>query len=179
MASYEFPNRHWREILKQMFVCQSIDRNGKGAEIGKGRSSPGKLKERLIHFGREPNGYSALAILRYVYPIHSRLHSFFRFDDDAKLKKRDSGDVSYSKKSVSYLETALNQINTEGGGESRIGSFPSPFSLSLSLSELLPYLLFFGDSLIFRGRHAIVGSEATVESGARIEARLVFHLIDV
>ena len=28
------------------------------------------------------------------------------------------------KKSVSYLETALNQINTEGGGESRIGSFP-------------------------------------------------------
>ena len=34
------------------------------------------------------------------------------------------------KKSVSYLETALNQINTEGGGESRIGSFP----LSLSLS---------------------------------------------
>ena len=76
------------------------------------------------------------------------------------------------KKSVSYLETALNQINTEGGGESRISSFPS-------LSELLPYLLFFGDSLIFRGRHAIVGSEATVESGARIEARLVFHLIDV
>ena len=36
------------------------------------------------------------------------------------------------KKSVSYLETALNQINTEGR-ESRIGSFPSP-SLSLSLS---------------------------------------------
>ena len=35
------------------------------------------------------------------------------------------------KKSVSYLETALNQINTEGR-ESRIGSFPSPFSLSLS-----------------------------------------------
>lgn len=50
---------------------------------------------------------------------------FFRFDDDAKLKKRDSEDVSYSKKSVSYLETALNQINTEGGGESRISSFPS------------------------------------------------------
>ena len=50
------------------------------------------------------------------------------------------------KKSVSYLETALNQINTEGR-ESRIGSFPSPFSLS----ELLPYLLFFGDGLIFRG----------------------------
>ena len=158
-----------------MFVCQSIERNGKGAEIGKGRSSPRKLKERLIHLGREPNGYSALAILRYVHPIHSRLHSFFRFDDDAKLKKRDSEDVSYSKKSVSYLETALNQINAEGRGEP-YRLFPLPL---LSLSELLPYLLFFGDSLIFRGRHAIVGSEATVESGARIEARLVFHLIDV
>ena len=139
MASHESPDRPWREILKQMFVCQRIERNGKGTEIGKGRSSHGKLKERLIHLGREPNGYSALAILRYVYPIHSRLHpSFFRFDDDTKLddgvklKKRDFGDVSYSKKSVSYLETALNQINTEGGGESRIGSFPSPFSLSLS-----------------------------------------------
>ena len=43
MASYESPNRHWREIFKQMFVCQSIERNGKGAEIGKGRSSHGKL----------------------------------------------------------------------------------------------------------------------------------------
>ena len=79
------------------------------------------------------------------------------------------------KKSVSYLETALNQINTEGEGEP-YWLFPLPL---LSLSELLPYLLFFGDGLIFRGRHAIVGSEATVESGARIEARLVFHLIDV
>lgn len=158
-----------------MFVCQSIERNGKGAEIGKGCSSPRKLKECLIHLGREPNGYSALAILRYVHPIHSRLHLSFRFDDDAKLKKRDSEDVSYSKKSVSYLETALNQINAEGRGEPYRLFSP----LSLSLSELLPYLLFFRDSLIFRGRHAVVGSEATVESGARIEARLVFHLIDV
>ena len=47
------------------------------------------------------------------------------------------------KKSVSYLETALNQINTEGEG--RAVSALSP------LSELLPYLLFFGDGLIFRG----------------------------
>ena len=77
MASHESPDRPWREILKQMFVCQRIERNGKGTEIGKGRSSHGKLKERLIHFGREPNGYSALAILRYVYSMHSRLHSFF------------------------------------------------------------------------------------------------------
>lgn len=74
MASHESPDRPWREILKQMFVCQRIERNGKGTEIGKGRSSHGKLKERLIHFGREPNGYSALAILRYIHPIHSRLH---------------------------------------------------------------------------------------------------------
>ena len=117
MASHESPDRPWREILKQMFVCQRIERNGKGAEIGKGRSSHGKLKERLIHLGREPNGYSALAILRYVYPIHSRLHpSFFRFDDDTKLddgtklKKRDFGDVPYLEKSVSYLQEALNQI---------------------------------------------------------------------
>lgn len=116
MASHESPDRPWREILKQMFVCQRIERNGKGTEIGKGRSSHGKLKERLIHFGREPNGYSALAILRYVYPIHSRLHSFFRFDDDAKLddgvklKKRDLGDVPYLEKSVSYLQETLNQI---------------------------------------------------------------------
>ena len=65
MASHESPDRPWREILKQMFVCQSIERNGKGAEIGKGCSSPGKLKERLIHLGREPNGYSALDTLSY------------------------------------------------------------------------------------------------------------------
>ena len=51
------------------------------------------------------------------------------------------------KKSVSYLETALNQINTEGEGEP-YWLFPLPL---LSLSELLPYLLFFGDGLIFRG----------------------------
>ena len=117
MASHESPDRPWREILKQMFVCQRIERNGKGAEIGKGRSSHGKLKERLIHLGREPNGYSALAILRYIHPIHSRLHpSFFRFDDDTKLddgtklKKRDFGDVPYLEKSVSYLQETLNQI---------------------------------------------------------------------
>ena len=117
MASHESPNRPWREILKQMFVCQRIERNGKGAEIGKGRSSHGKLKERLIHLGREPNGYSALAILRHIHPIHSRLHpSFFRFDDDTKLddgtklKKRDFGDVPYLEKSVSYLQETLNQI---------------------------------------------------------------------
>ena len=140
MASHESPDRPWREILKQMFVCQRIERNGKGAEVGKGRSSHGKLKERLIHLGREPNGYSALAILRYVYPIHSRLHSFFRFDDDAKLKKRDSEDVSYSKKSVSYLETALNQIgiNKEKVAISALsppleGYFPIFFSLEIVL----------------------------------------------
>ena len=86
-------------------------------EKGKGGLSHGKLKERLIHFGREPNGYSALAILRYIHPIHSRLHpSFFRFDDDTKLddgvklKKRDFGDVPYLEKSVSYLQETLNQI---------------------------------------------------------------------
>ena len=110
MASHESPDRPWREILKQMFVCQRIERNGKGTEIGKGRSSHGKLKERLIHFGREPNGYSALAIFRYVHPIRSRLHPSFRFDDDTKLKKRDLGDVPYLEKSVSYLQETLNQI---------------------------------------------------------------------
>ena len=110
MASHESPDRPWREILKQMFVCQRIERNGKGAEIGKGRSSHGKLKERLIHLGREPNGYSALAIFRYVHPIRSRLHPSFRFDDDTKLKKRDLGDVPYLEKSVSYLQETLNQI---------------------------------------------------------------------
>ena len=117
MASHESPDRPWREILKQMFVCQRIERNGKGTEIGKGCSSHGKLKERLIHLGREPNGYSALAIFRYVHPIRSRLHpSFFCFDDDTKLddgvklKKRDFGDVPYLEKSVSYLQETLNQI---------------------------------------------------------------------
>ena len=55
-------------------------------------------RERLIHFDRGPDGYPS--------------SSFFRFDDGAKLKKRDSGDVSYLKKSVSYLQKVLNQINT-------------------------------------------------------------------
>jgi len=49
-------------------------------------------------FDRGPDGYPS--------------SSFFCFDDGAKLKKRDSGDVSYLKKSVSYLQKALNQINT-------------------------------------------------------------------
>ena len=55
-------------------------------------------RERLIHFDRGPDGYPS--------------SSFFRFDDGAKLKKRDSGDVSYLKKSVSYLQKVLNQTNT-------------------------------------------------------------------
>ena len=140
MASHESPDRPWREILKQMFVCQRIERNGKGTEIGKGRSSHGKLKERLIHFGREPNGYSALAIFRYVYPIHSRLHPSFRFDDDTKLKKRDLGDVPYLEKSVSYLQETLNQIgiNEEKVAISALfppfeGYFPIFFSLEMVL----------------------------------------------
>ena len=140
MASHESPDRPWREILKQMFVCQRIERNGKGTEIGKGRSSHGKLKERLIHFGREPNGYSALAIFRYVYPIHSRLHPSFRFDDDTKLKKRDLGDVPYLEKSVSYLQETLNQIgiNEEKVAISALfppfeGYFPIFFSLEMTL----------------------------------------------
>ena len=136
MASHESPDRPWREILKQMFVCQRIERNGKGTEIGKGRSSHGKLKERLIHLGREPNGYSALAILRYVYPIHSRLHPSFRFDDDTKLddgtklKKRDLGDVPYLEKSVSYLQETLNQI---GINEEKV-VIPALFPVSLRIS---------------------------------------------
>ena len=72
-------------------------------------------KNILSLFGRGPDSYSALAILRYVYSMHSRLHSFFRFDDGAKLKKRNSRNVSYLKKkcliSVSYLQDTLNQIN--------------------------------------------------------------------
>ena len=112
-----------------------------------------------------------------MYTQYIRLHSFFRFDDDAKLKKRDSGDVSYSKKKCFIFGNGFKSDKYRGGGRAVLALSPPP--LSLSLSELLPYLLFFGDGLIFRGRHAIVGSEATVESGARIEARLVFHLIDV
>ena len=140
MTSHESPDRPWREILKQMFVCQRIERNGKGTEIGKGRSSHGKLKERLIHFGREPNGYSALAIFRYVHPIRSRLHPSFRFDDDTKLKKRDLGDVPYLGKSVSYLQETLNQIgiNEEKVAISALfppfeGYFPIFFSLEMTL----------------------------------------------
>ena len=118
-----------------MFVCQRIERNGKGTEIGKGRSSHGKLKERLIHFGREPNGYSALAIFRYVHPIRSRLHPSFRFDDDTKLKKRDFGDVPYLEKSVSYLQEALNQI---GINEEKVAipALPPPLRVT-SLSSFL------------------------------------------
>ena len=53
MASHESLDRLWREILKQMFVCQRIERNGKGAEIGKGRSSHGKLKENVLSISIE------------------------------------------------------------------------------------------------------------------------------
>ncbi|EEN83141.1 hypothetical protein POREN0001_0819 [Porphyromonas endodontalis ATCC 35406] len=34
-------------------------------------------KNILSLFGRGPDSYSALAIFRYVYSMHSRLHSFF------------------------------------------------------------------------------------------------------
>ncbi|WP_211354195.1 hypothetical protein [Bacteroides zoogleoformans] len=57
-----------------MFVRQSIERNGKGTKIEKASSMYGKLKERFVHIGREPDGYSGPAILRYIYPIHT-LHS--------------------------------------------------------------------------------------------------------
>ena len=68
-------------------------------EKGKGGALAWKAqRERLIHFDRGPDGYPS--------------SSFFRFDDGAKLKKRDSGDVSYLKKSVSYLQKVLNQTNT-------------------------------------------------------------------
>jgi len=96
-----------------MFVCQSIERNGKGTEIEKGGSTCGKLKERFIHFGRKPDGYSGLAILRYIYPIHPLHYSSFFVDNGAKLKKMISGDVSYLKKGVSYLETTVIHINTD------------------------------------------------------------------
>ena len=119
-----------------------------------------------------PLSLSSVMYTQYI-PVFILL--FFRFDDDAKLKKRDSGDVSYSKKKCFIFGNSFKSDKYRGEGEP-YWLFPLPL---LSLSELLPYLLFFGDGLIFRGRHAIVGSEATVESGARIEARLVFHLIDV
>ena len=61
-------------------------------------------RERLIHF------VSSISI---EGPMVIPLHLFFRFDDGAKLKKRDLGDVSYLEKSVSYLQKALNQINTK------------------------------------------------------------------
>ena len=88
--------------------------------------------------------------------------------------------MSYLKKKCFIFGNGFKSDKYRGGGRAVLALSPPPsLSLSLSLSELLPYLLFFGNGLIFRGRHAIVGSEATVESGARIEARLVFHLIDV
>ncbi len=59
-------------------------------EKGRGGALAWKAqRERLIHFDRGPDGYPS--------------SSFFRFDDGAKLKKRDLGDVSYLEKSVSYL----------------------------------------------------------------------------
>ena len=67
--------------------------------------------------------------------MHSRLHSFFRFDDDAKLKKRDSGDVSYSKKSVSYLQETLNQIGINKE-KVAISALPPPLRVT-SLSSFL------------------------------------------
>ena len=102
-----------------MFVCQSIERNGKGTEIEKVFSTCGKLKERFIHFGRKPDGYSGLAILRYIYPIHPLHSSSFFVDNGAKLKKMISGDVSYLKKGVSYPETLIinkgNEYKNTGG----------------------------------------------------------------
>ena len=82
-------------------------------------------RERLIHFDRGPDGYPS--------------SSFFRFDDGAKLKKRDSGDVSYLKKSVSYLQKVLNQTNTNKKKSCHLGSFsresyfPIFFSLEITL----------------------------------------------
>ena len=82
-------------------------------------------RERLIHFDRGPDGYPS--------------SSFFRFDDGAKLKKRDLGDVSYLEKSVSYLQKALNQINTKKRKSYHICSFslesyfPIFFSLEITL----------------------------------------------
>ena len=67
-----------------LYLISSIPRRKIGhfrAVIGKGYPSHRKLKEQniLSLFGRGPDSYSALAILRYVYSMHSRLHSFFSF----------------------------------------------------------------------------------------------------
>ena len=66
----------------------------------------------------------------YVYPIHSRLHPSFRFDDGTKLKKRDFGDVPYLEKSVSYLQETLNQI---GINEEKV-AISALFPVSLRIS---------------------------------------------
>ena len=82
-------------------------------------------RERLIHFDRGPDGYPS--------------SSFFRFDDGAKLKKRDSGDVSYLKKKCLIFAkgSKSNKYKQEKschlGSFSRESYFPIFFSLEITL----------------------------------------------
>ena len=81
-------------------------------EKGRGDSRMESSKRTSYPFDRGPDGYPS--------------SYFFRFDDGAKLKKRDSGDVSYSKKSVSYLQETLNQIGINKEKVAISALFPPP-----------------------------------------------------
>ena len=95
----------------------------------------------------------------------------FSFWWRCKTKKEEFGGRVISEKKCLIFARDSKSNEYEWGKSCHLSSFSS--------WELLPYLLFFGDDLVFRWWHAVVGSEAAVESGAKVEARLVFHLVDV
>ena len=80
-------------------------------EKGRGGISHGELKENALSISIEGPMVIPLSLSSVMYTQCILVFILFRFDDGAKLKKRNSGDVSYLKKSVSYLQDTLNQMN--------------------------------------------------------------------
>ena len=153
-----------------LYLISSIPRRKIGhfrAVIGKGYPSHGKLKEHLIPFLL----VIPLSLSSVMYTQCILVFILFSFWWRCKTKKEEFGGRIISEKKCLIFARGSKSNEYEWGKSCHLGSFSS--------WELLPYLLFFGDDLVFRWWHAVVGSEAAVESGAKVEARLVFHLVDI
>ena len=87
--------------------------------------------------------------------------------------KNAVGSISYSSQKRKKPESLIKQLSEAVHILHTLFRYLSTWQLLFSL------LLLFGDDLVFRWWHAVVGSEAAVEGGAKVEARLLFYLVDV
>ena len=165
-----------RGTTNEKWQKKAFPREGK-SKIGENRLSPTRENQKTLKIGFPPRGKTRnrrksnfrhggkQKIGKINFPSRGKIKNQRKtaFPHGGKSKNA-VGSISYSSEKRKAPKVWRNNFRGPVHILHTLFRYLSTWQLLFSL------LLLFGDDLVFRGRHAIAGSKATVESGTGIEA---------